>query len=151
MKPTYRSRPGAGVHGGEYLLWFLLALAALVLVVLALLTWSVDAHAHMTQRVADRWEPYHLSPAQRQWFKDQTASYGVCCDVADGYPADDWERRADDLDASKSHYWVEFEGKWWQVPDANVILHTGNPTGVPVVWLTTAKDGVRCFVPGVEN
>lgn len=100
-------------------------------------------------KVADRWEKYHLSAQQQKWFTNLSGSWGHCCDVADGYPADDWERRQDD--DGTIHYWAEMDGKWWKVPDANVILHEGNPVGVPVIWFTTAKDGIRCFVPGPEN
>jgi hypothetical protein len=104
---------------------------------------------HMTQQVADRWAPYHLSETQKQWFQQARGAWGHCCDVADGLPADDWERRYDD---DKSiHYWVLLDGKWWKVPDANVIKDQGNPVGVPVVWYTTGKDNIRCFVPGPEN
>lgn len=105
--------------------------------------------AHMTLEVADRWEPYHLTPLQQQWF----SSIGACCSTADGYPADDWERRADDS-PKQFHYWVKFEGVWYIVPDYADYSSRGNPVGVPVVWMTRGVAGlpsVKCFVAGPEN
>lgn len=105
------------------------------------------AHARMTLEVAQEWEGYHLTPAQREWFSSARGSFGGCCDVADGHPADDWERRADADGAV--HYWALYRGKWWKVTDGNVIHK--NPIGVPVIWLTTGGDAVRCLAPGPEN
>ena len=111
---------------------------------------------HLTTEVANRWEPYHLNPMQQQWFTDlhprlpngDRNDIG-CCDVADGFPAEDWDRVSDP--EGHPHYRVLLDGKWWGVPDEAVILDHGNPVGVPVVWLFGDKSGVRCFVPGPET
>lgn len=114
---------------------------------------------HLTVEVANRWEPYHLNPMQEQWFSAlrPKSGYVPCCSVADGLPADDWERRiAPELDdegnalGTATHYFVKINGEWKQVPDDAVILTAGNPVGVPVVWFTTSNT-IRCFVPGPEN
>lgn len=124
---------------------------AFVLGALLIFSYYVTPAPADYSHVADRWEQYRLNPLQKQWFGDlRSKSRGYpCCSVADGYPADDWERKADE--AGKAHYWVLLDGKWWEVPDEAVILDHGNPVGVPVVWFTTAKDAIRCFVPGPEN
>lgn len=103
---------------------------------------------HLTLQVADRWEKYHLTPQQTDWFQSLRGGFGHCCDIADGFPADDWERRLDS--DGTSHVWAKFDGKWFKVPDGNV-LHDHNLVGVPVIWLTTDKANVRCFLPGIEN
>jgi hypothetical protein len=111
--------------------------------------------ARMTQEVADRWEPYHLTDQQKNWFGDQRSGNGACCDTADGVPAADWERRLDP--DGTQHYWVAFDVKgadppikWLKVPDMAVLTH-GNPVGVPIVWWMAGSGNIRCFVPGPEN
>lgn len=131
---------------------FLLALAAVLLASFVYLIVTFPCAADW-EHVAANWEPYKLTDSQKQWFSKLKPRTGAipCCSVADGVPADDWERRYDDTTQVSMHYWVNVNGKWLQVPDEAVIKDAGNPVGVPVVWFYHDSSGIRCFVPGLEN
>jgi hypothetical protein len=99
-----------------------------------------------------QWKDYHLTPQERQWFKSlevpQAEFHDLCCDVADGYPMPNAEKKED------GHYSITFYGNKYRVPNVAVIHNTPNPIGVPIAWLSTIDDrviGIRCFLPKSDS
>jgi hypothetical protein len=96
-----------------------------------------------------QWKGYHLTPFQQSWFSTVTVPQSgglICCTIADGYPVTA-EPRGD-------HFWINYKGHWYQVPDAAVIHDHVNPIGVPIAWLKLVGDyvtGIRCFLPADET
>jgi hypothetical protein len=111
-----------------------------------------------------------VSPAERQWFKEQKVpgTGSLCCNEADGANAEE-DIRPDG--AGIEHYWVKFawwfpEGgvthematDWTEVPEG-AVLDTPNRHGTPVVWWQwlggseedTARVKIRCFSPGAKG
>lgn len=95
-----------------------------------------------------------MTPAQREWFGKQTIPKGApnegmsCCSSADGQFAEE--------DIREGHYWTRFPAggtRWYQVPDAVVII-APNRNGAAAVWWGGAVEGyantiyIRCFAPG---
>jgi hypothetical protein len=105
--------------------------------------------------VADEWEPYKLSPDQKSWFRSvQSPNNVLCCDVADGHPsqAEQRPRTQEQIAAGMSEWWVVISNDWQQVPEAAVVYHAENPTGIAIVWYSQNQvQGqprfIRCFVP----
>jgi hypothetical protein len=102
--------------------------------------------AHATDN--GQWKGYHLTPYQQNWFSTVTVPQSdlICCTIADGYPVTA-EPRGD-------HFWINYKGHWYQVPDAAVIHDHVNPIGVPIAWLKLVGDyvtGIRCFLPADET
>jgi hypothetical protein len=87
----------------------------------------------------------HLPADVRDWFRSQKSPVTGehCCDEADGTYVEE--------DIRDGHYWVRWStvGRWQRVPD-EVIIHSPNRVGLPVVWWHYDHLGVRirCFVPG---
>lgn len=79
------------------------------------------------------------------WYMSQRNQVGqVCCDEADGRPADDWGH-------GPKGYWVAFDGKRHDVP-AQALVNGAHPQGLAVVWVyPVGTEIVRCFLPGMEG
>jgi hypothetical protein len=95
-----------------------------------------------------QWNGYHLTPGQQNWFSTVTVPQSdlICCTIADGYPVT--------AEPRGHHFWINYKGHWYQVPDAAVIHDHVNPIGLPIAWLKLVGDyvtGIRCFLPADET
>ena len=81
----------------------------------------------------------------RDWFSQQRNVRGdVCCNDADGHPADDWGRQG-------RGYWAEWGGMHWDVP-ADALVSGVNRFGAAIVWVyPKGSETLRCFMPGTEG
>ena len=86
----------------------------------------------------------HIAPQVRDWVKGLKDRGGVgCCDTADGFPPEAvW-------DIGGGRYRVMIGGKWYDVPEAALILEP-NRLGYAVVWYISINGEIqiRCFIPG---
>jgi hypothetical protein len=102
--------------------------------------------AHATDN--GQWKGYHLTPGQQNWFSTVTEPKSdlICCTIADGYPVT--------AEPRGNHFWINYKGHWYQVPDDAVIHDHVNPIGVPIAWLKLVGDyvtGIRCFLPADQT
>jgi hypothetical protein len=102
--------------------------------------------AHATDN--GQWKGYQLTPYQQNWFSTVTVPKSdlICCTIADGYPVT--------AEPRGNHFWINYKGHWYQVPDAVVIRDHINPIGVPIAWLKLVGDyvtGIRCFLPADQT
>jgi hypothetical protein len=81
--------------------------------------------AHATDN--GQWKGYQLTPYQQNWFSTVTVPKSdlICCTIADGYPVT--------AEPRGNHFWINYKGHWYQVPDAVVIRDHINPIGVPLL------------------
>jgi len=115
-------------------------------VVVSVLILFFVSGAHATDN--GQWKGYHLTPYQQNWFSTVTVpqSEVICCTIADGYPVI--------AEPHRDHFWINYKGHWYEVPDAAVVRNQVNPIGVPIAWLKVVGDyvtGIRCFLPADET
>jgi hypothetical protein len=112
----------------------------------ALVALPSAAHAAPPPVGSDDW---NVMAPYAQWVTTQHAENGNwCCDISDGRPVDarinaegHWEAHV------TSEHWPLAHDHWVEVPDVRV-LHTANPTGLPIMWYSVPADHVYCFAPG---
>jgi len=98
-------------------------------------------------------EPVQYSQEIQDWIRGLKSEQqrSPCCDLADGdFTQQDIRLGAD----GNSHFFVNIEGQWVEVPDASIVREP-NRIGRPIVWFSRwpGLDGkpvtfVRCFLAG---
>lgn len=139
-----KTRPDPGLIAAA-LAWMGLSLAILLLsAIMARSAWD---------KVAGEWEPYRLTPSQKEWFKSVRPKHAgpACCDISDGHPTAQDHR----LDGWYIPNPFHTNWDWVRVPDDAFTVPGSNPVGVATVWYGAQNpDGtpyIRCFVPESET
>ena len=132
---------------GRLLSWLSVAFVVWLALAVALIVYSVRAHAHDDGRYADS--------NLKAWFDGLSSGNGACCSFADGVAIEDvdWDMEGINADGTELRYRVRINGDWVVVPPEAVITEP-NKFGRAVVWPYQAYGGVtkiRCFIPGTAS
>lgn len=97
-------------------------------------------------KAGPEWAQLNMSPAQRNWFKQQKepGTGKLCCNESDGQEVQE--------DIREGVYFVmsaKTMGAWLPVP-ASAVITEPNKWGQPIAWFwhENGKLKVRCFSPG---